>query len=659
MIQTKSALPSETASETARLPVAASHPVPFVVDGSHSPCVRLYPLPINAIRLTDAFWAPRLRRNHEVTLPAQYRLLEEKGRLDNFRRVSGKKPDIPFQGVYYFNDTDVYKWLEAASWSLAVTPDDPGLRQHIEDAITEVAAAQDADGYLNTYFSLERAGERWTNFDLHEMYCAGHLFQAAVAHHRATGSTRLLEIATRLADHLCDRFGPEEQGKIRKLDAHPEVEMALVELYRETGERRYLEQAQFFLDARGHGLLGRPYKYFDPDYAQDNLPYRELDKVTGHAVRMMYLASGAADIYMETGEDALRRAMEAQWANMTERRLYVTGSVGARGEGEAFGKDYQLPSANAYAETCAAIGNIMWNWRLLLATGEARYADMIELTLYNGFLSGVSLDGLHYFYENPLADDGTHRRKEWFECACCPPNVARLLASLPGYFASVSEGAVWLHLYAGGTATVPLPEGGTLAWAMATAYPWDGDITITITDAPLDPVALHLRLPGWTESASLTLNGEPVEAVLEPGEYAIVRRVWQPGDTLHLHLPMPVRHLLGHPNIVDTYGRTALMRGPMVYCIEQADHPDAEVTALRLPADADLQPIARLDLLGDVVTLEGEAWVTDLSNWQHRLYQPAGQVSAASGKHVRLTAIPYYAWANRAPGTMTVWIPTL
>jgi len=645
------------------LPSASAAPGAVVVDTTRSPGARLRPVPITAVRLTDTFWAPRLQRNHENTLRAQYRLLEEKGRLDNFRRAAGKK-QLPFQGVYCFNDSDLYKWLEAASWSLALHPKDTALRFLIEEAVTEIAEAQQPDGYLNTYFCAERAGERWTNFDLHEMYCAGHLFQAAAAHYRCTRSTRLLEVAIRLADHICDRFGPEEQGKQRKLDAHAEVEMALVELYRTTGERRYLEQAQFFLDTRGHGVLGKPYKYFEPDYAQDLVPFRELDKVTGHAVRMMYLDCGATDIYAETGEVALKTALDRQWANMTERKIYVTGSVGAFGDGEAFGKDYYLPSVSAYAETCAAIGNIMWNWRMLLNTGEARYADRMEQALYNGMLSGISLDGEAYFYTNPLTDDGTHRRTAWFECACCPPNVARMLASLPGYFASVSAGAVWFHLYGASMGSVTLPEGQTVAWEQRAGYPWEGEIEIRIADAPRNPIALCLRIPGWAQDAALTLNGAPADTALCAGQYARIERVWKQGDTLRLSLPLPVQYVVGHPNVVDTYGRVALMRGPLVYCVEQADHPDVELTALRLPADAELHPIVEANLLGGIVTLRGDARVQDLSDWQHVLYRPfqAGDAGLRSGapsqRASRLTAIPYYAWANRTPGPMTVWIPT-
>jgi uncharacterized protein len=632
--------------------------LPYVVDTSRSMAARLRPLPVDAIKLTDDFWAPRLRTNRETTLPTQYRLLHKKGRLDNFLRAAGKK-DIPFQGYYYFNDTDVYKWLEAAAWALAVGPEDPELIAMIDEAITLVADAQGPDGYLDTYFSVDRAGQRWTNFDLHEMYCAGHLFQAAVAHHRATGSRRLLDVATRFADHLCAMFGPEEQGKRNRLDAHPEVEMALVELYRVTGERRYLEQAQFFLDARGHGLLGRPYGKFEPDYAQDGVPFRELQSVVGHAVRMMYLDCGAADIYAETGETALLAAMTRQWANMTERKLYITGGAGAKGEGEAFDRDHQLPNGSAYAETCAAIGSFMWNWRMLLLTGEARYADLMELTLYNGLLSGISLDGTRYFYENPLANDGTHRRQEWFECACCPPNVARTLAALPGYHASVAADALWLHLYGSSRGTVTLPDGATIAWTQTANYPWHGNIEITIDSVPATPIALHLRVPGWAEGATLTLNGTAVPRTLIPGSYESVTRVWQPGDTLHLELPMPIQQRVAHPNLVENRACMALMRGPLVYCIEQADHPEDDLLTLRLPAvlAAQLEPVERPNLLGGITTLEGSARSVDLSAWNHALYKPLTGSDALPERAARLTAIPYYTWANRAPGPMMVWIP--
>ena len=311
------------------------------------------------------------------------------------------------------------------------------------------------------------------------MYCAGHLIQAAVAHFRATGTRRLLDVAVRFANHICDRFGPEEQGKQPAIDGHEEIEMALVELFRATGERRYLEQAEFFVDARGHGLLGEPYGRFDPSYSQDHKPFREQDEVVGHAVRALYLYSGAADLHAETGEPDLLEALERLWRNMTTKRMYVSGGLGSRHEGEAFGEDYELPSGRAYAETCAAIASVMWNWRMLMISGDARYADLMEHTLYNAVLPGVSLDGRHYFYQNPLADDGTHRRQPWFGCACCPPNVARLLASLPGYFYGVSDDTMWVHLYAEGSATLNLGD-RTVRLARRTDYPWDGNVEIEV-----------------------------------------------------------------------------------------------------------------------------------------------------------------------------------
>ena len=429
---------------------------PVVVDTSKSPHVRLRPLPLTDVRLADGFWEPRRQVNREETLPSQYRHLEETGRLDNFRKASGKM-EGRFEGIY-FNDSDVYKWLEAAAWSLATDPD-PGLTTMVDAAISEIEDAQEPDGYLNTYFTFERAGERWTDFDLHEMYCAGHLFQAAVAHFHATGSTRLLDVAVRFADHICDTFGPEQDGKRQAVDGHEEIEMALVELFRVTGDRRYLEQAEYFVDARGHGLLGKPYGQHDPSYSQDHKPFREQDAVVGHAVRALYFYLGAADVYAETGEMALLDALHDLWNNMTTRRMYVSGGLGSRYEGEAFGDDFELPNGRAYTETCAAIASVMWNWRMLMLEGGAGYADLIEHTLYNAVLPGVSLDGGDYFYENPLEDTGTHRRQPWFGCACCPPNVARMLASIPGYFYSVSDAAVWVHLYAEGSAEVKMNGG--------------------------------------------------------------------------------------------------------------------------------------------------------------------------------------------------------
>lgn len=625
-----------------------------VVDTSRSPNARLRPLAIDAVTLDDAFWSPRLRVNHTVTLAAQYRQCEETGRIDNFRRAAGTI-DTPFQGRY-FNDSDVYKWIEAAAWTLAAGPD-PALERQVDGLIVEIGAAQRPDGYLNTYFARERAAERWTDFDLHEMYCAGHLFQAAVAHHRATGATSLLDVATRFADHICATFGPPETGKRLGADGHPEIELALVELYRETGERRYLEQAQFFLDVRGRGLLGSPYDRFRPAYHQDHQPFREQDAVVGHAVRAIYLTAGATDLAIETGEDAVVAALHRLWTDMTARKMYATGGIGARYEGEAFGDAYELPNARAYAETCAAIASVMWNWRLLLMEGEARYADVMELALYNGVLSGLSLEGDTYFYENPLTDDGTHRRQPWFGTACCPPNIARLLASLPGYVYTMASEAIWIHLYVEGTADVQLPDGRDLQIRQRTHYPWDGDVEIEVSGE--GEFSVLVRIPAWCETgATVTINGQTVAATLVPGSYAEIRRDWQTGDVIHLSLPMPVRRIVTHPRVAENAGRVALMRGPLLYCLEAADNPGADPRDVSLSATATLTAEFQAGLLDGVVTISGEAVVASLdATWGDRLYRAVSTgVMTPPGKRATVTAIPYFAWANREPGPMAVWL---
>ncbi len=632
---------------------------PVVVDTSHSPYARLKPVPLNAVTLTDGFWAPRLRINREVTIPSQYRLLEETGRIDNFRYAAGRHltPDgqpgqkpLAHRGRYY-NDSDVYKWLEAVAWALATEPA-PDLVQMAETVISEIASAQQTDGYVNTYYMFDRAPERWTNLrDMHELYCAGHLMQAAVAYHRATGKDRLLHVARHLADHICEVFGPPDEGRRPGTPGHEEIEMALVELARETGDPKYEQQAQFFLDSRGHGLIG------GSPYHQDHRPFREMDRMVGHAVRAVYLSAGATDLYAETGETALRETLDRLWLNMTTRQMYLSGGIGSRYAGESFGADYELPNARAYAETCAAIGSIMWNWRMLALEGDARYADVVETTLFNGFLAGLSLDGESYFYQNPLADDGSHRRQPWFDCACCPPNIARLLASLPGYFYSVSDDGIWVHLYAEGTARIRNGASASVGLVQHTRYPWDGEIALEVQGE--GPFSLYLRVPCWcTEGATLEVNGTASTGPLAPGTYAHVRRTWQAGDTVRLHLPMPVRTVESYPYVLENTGRVALMRGPLLYCLEQVDNPGFDLRDLVLPPGAAPSAAFQRDLLGGVVALRSQAETVPPDDaWHDRLYRTASsEPQRQTSRSVEITAIPYYSWANREPGPMRVWV---
>jgi DUF1680 family protein len=597
---------------------------------------------VEAVRLKYGFWAPRLETLRRVMLPAQHRLLEETGRIDNFRRAS-ERTGGDYSG-HYFNDSDVYKWLEAVGFSLASAGDE-GLRGLAEDVIGEVAAAQDEDGYLDTYFTLERKGERWTNLrDLHELYCAGHLIQAAIAYNRSTGDTALLDVATSLADHIAGVFGP---GRRPGTPGHPEIEMALVELHRLTGRAEYLELARFFLDQRGRGVIG------GRDYHIDRAPFKELDEIVGHAVRSVYLNCGATDVYLETGEKALWDTLERLWRSMTGRRMYVTGGVGARHQGEAFGADYELPSEQAYAETCAAIASAMWGWRMLLVSGEARYADIMELAFYNGFLSGPSLDGESYFYVNPLADRGGHRRQPWFPCACCPPNIARTLASLPGYFYSVSPGGLWVHLYAEGTAHVDL-DGSTLKVAQRTEYPWEGHIRLLLEPETEAPFTLRLRIPGWCREAELLVNEEDAEVTAEPGSYVEVERMWRSGDEVELSLAMPVERALSNPLILENTDRVALRRGPLIYCLEAVYNPGVDVWSIVLPAGTELEAEYSPDLLNGVVVIRGDAFVVD-ADFGEDLYSSSGNVPSDE-RRVPFMAIPYHAWANREPGPMIVWI---
>jgi len=585
-------------------------------------------------------------------------MLNESGNFNNLKLAAGSG-----KGEYQtpvFMDSDVYKWLEAASYDLANVPD-PELEHMVDQAIELIAAAQQEDGYLNSYYQVNKPDERWTDLDHdHELYCAGHLLEAAVAHHRATGKPTLLAVARRFADHIDSEFGP---GKRQRAPGHPEIELALVELYRETRERRYLDLAAFFVDQRGSGTM-RGYR-LGPAYQQDHVPVREATEVAGHAVRQLYLTAGVTDIYMETGEQALLDAMTRLWCDMTFTKMHITGGLGARFVGESFGQAYELPSDRCYCETCAAIASMMWNWRLLLATREARYAELLERSLYNGFLSSVSLDGRRYFYVNPLQSRGVDsmqgrgvvERPEWFGCACCPPNVMRQIALVGHYAATTDESGLQIHQYVSAKIEAELEAERQVVLRTETDYPWDGKVKLTIEETSGNEWKLALRVPGWCEGANLRVNGEAIEAAATSGTYATIERAWQAGDIVELDMVMQPRLTEPNPRVDAIRGSLAIERGPLVYCLEEVDQePGLNLLDVRIAPDASLRATRREDLLGGVVVVEAQGAVVDVDAWRDELYRPAPMEDLPQ-REVVLRAVPYFAWANRGPGTMRVWIP--
>lgn len=612
----------------------------------------LHPLPLNSVEITGGFWKQKQDTNRANSLGHGFAMLEESGALSNLRIAAGMQTG-EHRGMR-FQDSDVYKWLEAASYELTKADDD-ALRQQVDTAIGLVAAAQMDDGYINSYYQIKFPPEaRWSRVDHdHELYCAGHLFEAAVAHHRATGDSRLLDIACRFADHIDRVFG---KGKREEAPGHEEVELALIALYRETGEQRYLKLAEFFLNERGKNTM-KGWIHFTPAYYQDRIPVRENDRVEGHAVRALYLTSGMADLYMETGEQALLDAMIRQWHDFTAHKLYITGSAGARHFDEAFGEPYELPDDSGYCETCAAIASIMWNWRMLQITGQARYADLIERTLYNGFLSGVSLDGQSFFYVNPLLVRKTHERQPWYECACCPPNVMRLIASFNSYLATTSAQEVQIHQYATASLCLDVPGSGAVQLSMETDYPWDGRVTIRVLQGGSQQWGLRLRVPAWCAEATVQVNGAAAQARLE-GSYLILDGPLQAKDTVTLTLPMTPRLMQAHPYSTSTRGAAALERGPLVYCLEAIDQPEAvNLLGIQLDAAAPLESTPQTDLLNGTVTISGQGYMPDTAPWEEELYLPLAQTSHFPRRPVELRFVPYHQWGNRGSGAMRVWMP--
>jgi DUF1680 family protein len=618
--------------------------VSTVVCTRGSAYARLKPVGVREVQLTGGLLCERFQTNIAAGIPAGWRQLWESYTIPNFYVVSGRRPD-EVQGPRYI-DSDGYKWLEGACWAYAHTQEET-LKAWIDEFVDVIEAAQEEDGYVNTHFMGERKSLRFTDLNhAHEIYCFGHLTQAAIAHHRVTGEDKLLNVARRFADLLYRLFGPEGRWGTC---GHPEAEMALVELYRETGERRYLELASRMIDARGR----KPPVLDGSIYLLDHAPFREQREAVGHAVRALYLYAGATDLYMETGEPALLETLHALWEDVFTRKAYVTGGLGARYEGEAFGLAYELPNLRAYVETCAAIAGFMWNWRMLQVEAQARYADWMEIALYNGILSGVSLDGTRYFYMNPLESRGGYERSPWFGCACCPPNVHRTLASLPGYLYSLDEQTVYVHFYADSQLDTGLPNGQPVQIRVQTDYPWSGDILL---HPSAGSYALALRIPGWASDADVRVNGQHVEG--EPGSYALIQREWRDGDTVQLSLPMPIELLRANPRIEEDRASGVLRRGPVVYCVEQIDLSDGSVIDVYLPQDtSNLRAEVVPSLLGGVVAIEGSALLDTVPRQSQPLYVPASSYIPPRHREVRVRWIPYYAWANRGAGAMKVWLP--
>ncbi len=580
----------------------------------------LTPVPFTDVRFRDAFWAPRLETNRTVTIPHDFAMCEKTGRIANFARAAGREKG-DFQGIFY-DDSDVYKVIEGAAYSLATHPD-PKLDKYLNDLIDTIAAAQQKDGYLYTFYTLTGLDKRFTNLkDNHELYCAGHLIEAAVAHHRATKKDSLLKVARKLADHIDSVFG---EGKRHDVDGHEEIELALFKLADLTGEKRYETLAQFFVDERGRAS-GR--KLYGP-YHQDTVPLTEQKEVMGHAVRQAYILCAMTD-YAGRGHFGYRTAVDRLWDDLVGTKMYITGGIGARHEGEAFGAAFELPNDTAYNETCAAIGNALWNHRMNLLHGDAKYFDVVERVIYNGFLSGVSLKGDRFFYVNPLASDGKHHREEWYKTACCPVNVVRFLPSLPGYAYATRGNALYVNLYAKSDATVRVGDEDVKV-AMDTRYPWDGSVLLTLTPQKVGAFALHLRVPGWCDegAASASVNGQRVERRIANG-YLVIDRGWNAGDHVQLSLPMPVKRVKADPRVKANAGRVALQRGPVVYCVEAVDN-GGKVSHVRVKKDAQLISAVQPEMLGEVVVVRDAA--------------------------ATFTAVPYYAWDHREAGEMAVWLP--
>jgi DUF1680 family protein len=639
-----------------------------VLNLANSPHAKLHSVPVRAVTIETGFWAARREVNVTQSIPTMHDLEESHGRMDNFRRLVGKSSAPQIGAVY--SDTDVYKWTEAVAFTLQ-SGDRPELRKTAEDIIDLVVSVQKPNGYLNTYFVGDRAALSMTpetQQSGHELYCLGHMLQGAIAYYRATGDRKWLDAGIRMVnDFLLPSYGPAPLLPI--ISGHPEVEMSLIELYRITGDKRHLDLAGYILGGDDRIKVPRQANI----YLFSGTPFTQRTQIEGHAVRAMYACCGAADFYLETGDPAYWKTLNVLWESMAGTKMYVTGGVGARAQGESFGAAYDLPNSSAYAETCAAIGNMMWNWRMLAATGDAKFTDVLERALYNGVNSGMSLSGTLYCYTNPLAFDpsaGITIRNPWYNTICCPPNFERTMASLPGYFYSTSKDGLYVHLYDNSILNWHLEDGTALQVTQKTNMPWDGDVELAVAPAQPSEFTFYVRIPSWAGVGThVAVNGKPVAGAMA-GTYLPIHRRWSSGDVVQLRLAMTPQPLSANPHVADDTGRVAIQRGPLVYCLEQLDQPTGvDLTdgslAVSMKPGTEFTSELKEDFLGGIVVLHRDGLMTERpqgsgnsSGAPAALYGPyEDRVDARHTRSVRLTFIPYYAWANREPSPMEVWAP--
>ena len=593
-------------------------------DIKEQPLKMIEQIDFSHVKINDNFWSPRLSKHVSATLPVCIDQIENQtGRIRNFENAA--KGEGEHSGIF-FDDSDVYKALEGMAYSLINNPD-PELEKKADEWIDKFAAAQQPDGYINTFYTLTGLDKRWTNMDKHEMYCAGHMIEAGVAYYQATGKRKLLDVCIRMTDHMMSQFGP---GKRHWVPGHEEIELALVKLYQTTQEQKYLDFAYWLLEERGHGhgTMGDEGKW-DPVYYQDIVPVRRLTDISGHAVRCMYLYCGMADVAALKNDTGYIAAIDRLWDDVVHRNMYITGGIGSSRDNEGFTEDYDLPNLDAYCETCASVGMALWNQRMNQLTGDSKYIDILERSLYNGALAGISLGGDRFFYVNPLESKGDHHRQEWYGCACCPSQLSRFLPSIGNYIYASSDDALWVNLYIGNTGQIRIGETDILL-TQETDYPWDGSVKLTIsTSQPLEK-EIRLRIPNWCKTYDLSINGKRIN-VSEKKGYAVIKD-WKSQDVIALDMDMPVEIVAADPHVKENFGKRAIQRGPLVYCMEEIDNPEY-FDQIQLSPSTTFQTAFVSDILNGIKTIK------------------------TNGRAQSATFIPYYAWDNRKAGKMRVWIP--